>query len=905
MSSTGTYAIAVTWRAVVAGIYYSSNNGQSWTQSTSATANQYGSCALSSTGQYGIVGSVNTGTGLWYTNNYGVTWLQTTTTGYPSTGQWGCVAMSSTGTYAVAGCTANSSNGYLWYSSNNGQTWTQATLTGVTYTTNHYWRGISMSSTGQYCVASGHNNSTYVPMLWYSSNYGQTWTQVVNYSTDNVNLAMSSTGQYVLGSSIAISNTFGVSWSQLVGTTLPGTVTNFNDVAISANGQYAIGVTGPVGLYVLNNGNQTISYPFYTSISTSSFGQATYTSYNTATAFSCITISSAGQYIAAGSYSGVFCSTAFGTGAGYNPQTGIWYSYAMSSTGQYTIAGTSAGIYYSYNYGTTPVAITSTTGAPSTGSIYAVAISSTGQYGLAGISGYGLWYTSTFGQTWAIASGPATNMNSYGVAMSSTGQYCIATSQSNVAGIWVSSNYGQTWTICNTTGAPSTLYWTGIAMSSTGQYAVAGAYTGNAGLWYSSNYGQTWTICGTTGPPSTATWSSISMSSSGQYVAAVSANTASMGIWYSNTYGQSWYKTTTTGFPSTGTWVSVAVSSNGQYVAACSSSTGGYYIQNNSAQSLSYTNILGYTGFGPANATPKALIEVNGTGGFAGGGVSYSMYMAGSLLVGTNMVSSSDKRIKSNISDVVDVSALSVFRSLKPKRYNYIDTRSRGTAPVWGFIAQEVAENMQYAVNKTNEFIPNIYKDVTIVGNKVTLPENTPSLLAITNAQYDASGNLIVTDSTGSITITDEYTLLSTDDAGNSKYVDPYGAIVEVDASSNIVYKESTAITTAALTSNASGNPIRLKFIDPNNNVIFTSLVSIIDERSFYVEDQLGLQYSSLFLYGQEVEDFNALDKLAIFTVATAALQEVDAELQATKQEVTDLKSQLSAVMQRLDAANI
>ena len=38
-----------------------------------------------------------------------------------------------------------------------------------------------------------------------------------------------------------------------------------------------------------------------------------------------------------------------------------------------------------------------------------------------------------------------------------------------------------------------------------------------------------------------------------------------------------------------------------------------------------------------------------------------------------------------------------------------------------------------------------------------------------------------------------------------------------------------------------------------------------------------------MFVYGREVDDFHKLNKDAIFTVATAALQEVDKELQAEK----------------------
>ena len=47
-----------------------------------------------------------------------------------------------------------------------------------------------------------------------------------------------------------------------------------------------------------------------------------------------------------------------------------------------------------------------------------------------------------------------------------------------------------------------------------------------------------------------------------------------------------------------------------------------------------------------------------------------------------------------------------------------------------------------------------------------------------------------------------------------------------------------------------------------------------------------------IFIWGQHVNDFHHLQKSAIFTVATAALQEVDRQLQAekTENEITRLK---------------
>lgn len=58
----------------------------------------------------------------------------------------------------------------------------------------------------------------------------------------------------------------------------------------------------------------------------------------------------------------------------------------------------------------------------------------------------------------------------------------------------------------------------------------------------------------------------------------------------------------------------------------------------------------------------------------------------------------------------------------------------------------------------------------------------------------------------------------------------------------------------------------------------------------------------NVFVYGEIVDDFHFLDKNTIFTVATAALQEVDRQQQADKQRIATLESQLASVLARLDA---
>jgi hypothetical protein len=92
----------------------------------------------------------------------------------------------------------------------------------------------------------------------------------------------------------------------------------------------------------------------------------------------------------------------------------------------------------------------------------------------------------------------------------------------------------------------------------------------------------------------------------------------------------------------------------------------------------------------------------------------------------------------------------------------------------------------------------------------------------------------------------------------------------------------------------------------PDGLQIEVTIKSIIDEKHIEIEptDELDAE-CQLFLYGQMVDDFHTIDKNYIFTIATAALQEVDRQLQAERIKTTVLESQMAAIMARLDAANI
>ena len=201
-----------------------------------------------------------------------------------------------------------------------------------------------------------------------------------------------------------------------------------------------------------------------------------------------------------------------------------------------------------------------------------------------------------------------------------------------------------------------------------------------------------------------------------------------------------------------------------------------------------------------------------------------NLYMAGGVLI------TSDKRIKENFEEIKDDEALKKLRLLNPLTYTYKTTPDHDR--VYGFIAQEVKEVIPHAVRTDELCIPNIVArssvEITESGGKITIldkTENTDSLIVGRKAEIRYLNCNSVADVIVKKII-------------NSKSFEfEYG---EELASLNIELLSGT--------------------------------------------DKEGKAYTNeLILLGTEVDDFHLLDKSAIWTVATAALQEVDRQLQAEK----------------------
>jgi hypothetical protein len=204
-----------------------------------------------------------------------------------------------------------------------------------------------------------------------------------------------------------------------------------------------------------------------------------------------------------------------------------------------------------------------------------------------------------------------------------------------------------------------------------------------------------------------------------------------------------------------------------------------------------------------------------------------------SFLAHNGSLNTSDERIKKEISDINDASALETLRLIQPKTYKYKDEEKMGSDVVYGFIAQQIQEVLPYATKTLTEYLPSICELSNVTQSNV-----------ITFTNFNTND------------------LLS-----------------------------NTTIIQAQL------------FRGENKDL---TISEIIDEHSIRVEEDLTEMLhedeTRLYIYGEQVDDFLFLKKESIFTVATAALQEVDRQLQAEKAKVATLETQLASVLARLDA---
>ena len=202
----------------------------------------------------------------------------------------------------------------------------------------------------------------------------------------------------------------------------------------------------------------------------------------------------------------------------------------------------------------------------------------------------------------------------------------------------------------------------------------------------------------------------------------------------------------------------------------------------------------------------------------------------------------SDRRIKKDFRDLDDEESLRTLRTIEPVAYKYVDAAGRGldaNVETIGFVAQQIESVLPHAVSTSKGVVPSVYAYGTTDAEDQTIVQ-----LDADEVPFDV-GDLVV---------------VHTSDASSC-----HVRCVAKPTTRSFQYAHIT---------------------EPG---------SVEGPISSATPEQMPGPGEPIFVYGHEVLDFKSIKKDVVFTVALAATQELDRQLQAAKSRITDLETQVAA----------
>ena len=116
---------------------------------------------------------------------------------------------------------------------------------------------------------------------------------------------------------------------------------------------------------------------------------------------------------------------------------------------------------------------------------------------------------------------------------------------------------------------------------------------------------------------------------------------------------------------------------------------------------------------GQAGVTGHALSQGTVANAYTNNDADLSIWGKGYIMSSQGFIWGSDNRIKTDISLVIDDTALNRINTLESKEYHYIDPERRRPMKTIGFIAQEVKDVVPNAVSLQTAFIPDEMRIIT------------------------------------------------------------------------------------------------------------------------------------------------------------------------------------------------
>jgi len=313
-----------------------------------------------------------------------------------------------------------------------------------------------------------------------------------------------------------------------------------------------------------------------------------------------------------------------------------------------------------------------------------------------------------------------------------------------------------------------------------------------------------------------------------------------------------------------------------------------------------------------SQSAPTGNYFSDGTGGI--GQANYntqnfdiSIYASTAIHCTTKFIASSDRRIKKDIIDANDSEALDTLRLLKPKKYKYKDSVQQGEEPVWGFIAQEVRDVLSYSTGLVEHVIPNIYELAEVSGTNVI----TFTTFDTSELESNATTIKITSIDNNEVEVTivdviDDHTIRVVENLDKwTGSIDENGNVITEITSTTLTVEEYEALESkercVANISRYQNANVFISVVEYQALEDTTGYTEVIED---YTQTKTIYPGNKIFVFGQKVNDFLTLNKAAIWTVATAALQEVDRQLQAEKAKVADLLARVTA-LENKETSNI